>query len=159
MRGARHDRAGDGRGRARGGGRGGDRRPDRQSIRRGAVSDPGSSGRQATSGSAALAGIAASPGVAVGTALVLAPQTITYVRRTLRSAEIEGELGRFKAAVAAAQDELRAMGARSGGSRNEHSIIEAYLLMVADETLAREVEGHVRRDRRCAARAPRPRAP
>lgn len=114
------------------------------------MNDPGSSGRLATSASATLPGIAASPGVAVGTSLVLAPQTITYVRRALRSAEIEGELARFKAAVAAAQDELRAMGARSGGSRNEQSIIEAYLLMVADETLAREVEGHVRRDRRCA---------
>ncbi len=113
------------------------------------MSDSGSSGRLVASTAVTLSGLAASPGVAVGTALVLAPQRISYVRRTLRSAEIDGELVRFENAVAAAQDELRAMGERSGGSRNEKSIIEAYLLMVADETLAQEVERHVRQNRRC----------
>jgi len=115
------------------------------------VSERGSSGRlSVASSSAVLPGIAAAPGVAVGPALVLAPQQITYVRRGLRSPEVDGEVERFRAAVLVAQEELRAMGERGHRSRSELSIIEAYLLMLGDETLATDVEARIRRDRQCA---------
>lgn len=113
------------------------------------MSERGSSGRLQAA-PVVLPGIAAAPGVAVGTALVLAPQEISYVRRTLRSTEIDAEIDRFRSAVVAAQDEMRAMAERSATSRSEQSIIEAYLLMLDDETLASEVEGHIRTQRQCA---------
>jgi phosphoenolpyruvate-protein kinase (PTS system EI component) len=59
----------------------------------------------------------------VGPALVLAPQQITYVRRALRSADLDGEIERFRAAVQARRrTELRAMGERSSAQpqRAEH---------------------------------------
>jgi phosphotransferase system enzyme I (PtsI) len=113
------------------------------------VSDTGSSGR-IPAASSILSGIAAASGVAVGPALVLAPQEISYVRRSLRSADLDDEIERFRAAVQAAQTELRIMGERSSASRSEQSIIEAYLLMLGDETLATDVELRIRRDRQCA---------
>ncbi len=113
------------------------------------MNDGGSSSRFPAA-SAHLRGIAAAPGVAVGPALVLAPQQISYIRRSLRSSELDDEVARFQKAVLDAQDELRAMGERSTASRSEQSIIEAYLLMLGDETLASDVELRIRRDRQCA---------
>jgi phosphotransferase system enzyme I (PtsI) len=113
------------------------------------MSDHGSSGRLQVA-TAVLPGIAAAPGVAVGPALVLAPQQISYVRSSLRSSETEGEVARFRRAVLLAQEELRSLGERSSASRSEQSIIEAYLLMLGDETLASEVERRIHRERQCA---------
>jgi phosphotransferase system enzyme I (PtsI) len=113
------------------------------------VNDGDSNSRFPTA-SVHLRGIAGAPGVAVGPALVLAPQQISYVRRSLRSPELDGEVARFQRAVLDAQDELRSMGERSTASRSEQSIIEAYLLMLGDETLASDVELRIRRDRQCA---------
>lgn len=98
----------------------------------------------------ALPGIAAAAGIAVGPALVLASQKVSYVQRVLRSYEVEEEVSRFHRATLVAREELQTAAERSSASRSELSIIEAYLLMLADETLAAEVDTRIRRDRQCA---------
>ena len=85
------------------------------------MSDPGSRGRQPVA-AAVLSGIAAAPGVAVGPALVLAHQEVSYVRRSLRSAEVDEEIARFRRSVRLAQEELRAMG-RDGSLSSKVRIV------------------------------------
>jgi phosphotransferase system enzyme I (PtsI) len=99
-----------------------------------------------------LGGIAAAPGVAVGAAVVLVPRRVSYVRRLVRSAEVEAELDRFHAAVATAQDELRHVAKTSEGTfaRAEVNILEAYVLMLSDELLDDAVERNIRINRQCA---------
>jgi phosphotransferase system enzyme I (PtsI) len=72
------------------------------------------------------------------------------VRRHIASHQVEDELERFDQAVVAAAGRLKAAAERTRGSRAESSILEAYVLMVEDETLRDEVERHVRIDRLCA---------
>lgn len=96
-----------------------------------------------------LEGIAGSPGYAVGRALVLDRRGGT-VRRHVASHQVEDELERFDRAVTAAAARLKAAAERTRGSRAESSILEAYVLMVEDETLRDDVERHVRIDRLCA---------
>jgi len=96
-----------------------------------------------------LDGIAGSPGYAVGPAKVL-DRTGGAVRRHIASHHVEDELDRFDAAVAAAAERFKAAAERTRGSRAESSILEAYVLMVEDETLRDEVERRVRIDRLCA---------
>ena len=90
-----------------------------------------------------LEGIAGSPGYAVGRAMVL-DRRGGSVRRHVASHQVEDELERFDRAVAAAAARLKAAAERTRGSRAESSILEAYVLMVEDETLRDEVERHVR---------------
>jgi phosphoenolpyruvate-protein phosphotransferase (PTS system enzyme I) len=99
-----------------------------------------------------LSGLAAAPGVAVGPAVVLAPRKVSYVRRLVRSSEVESEVERFLAGVKAAQEEMRHMADknRSTFARAEVSILEAYVLMLGDELLADAVERNIRINRQCA---------
>jgi len=96
-----------------------------------------------------LDGIAGSPGHAVGRAKVL-DRKGGAVRRHVASHQVEDELERFDSAVAAAAGRFKAAAERTRGSRAESSILEAYKLMVEDETLRDEVERRVRIDRLCA---------
>ncbi|WP_437686229.1 phosphoenolpyruvate--protein phosphotransferase [Sorangium sp. So ce176] len=97
-----------------------------------------------------LRGISGSPGVAIGSAVVIGGHRTDHPRRRVSSGEIAGELARFEAAVERAQDELRDMSKRLGNHRAEASILEAYLLMLGDETLADAVKRQVTEERRCA---------
>ncbi|MCU0683281.1 MAG: phosphoenolpyruvate--protein phosphotransferase [Polyangiaceae bacterium] len=99
-----------------------------------------------------LRGAGGAPGVAVAPALVVAPQRLHFVRRLVRSHEVEGELERVREAVGRAQGELRQMGERSGGrlAGAEQNILEAYVLMLGDAMLAESVERNVRVNRQCA---------
>jgi phosphoenolpyruvate-protein phosphotransferase (PTS system enzyme I) len=96
-----------------------------------------------------LEGIAGSPGHAVGRAMVL-DRRGGSVRRHVASHQVEDELERFDRAVAAAAGRLKAAADRTRASRAESSILEAYVLMVEDETLRDDVERRVRIDRLCA---------
>jgi phosphotransferase system enzyme I (PtsI) len=96
-----------------------------------------------------LEGIAGSPGHAVGAAKVL-DRSGGAVRRHIASHQVEDELDRFDAAVAVAAGRFKAAAERTRASRAESSILEAYVLMVEDETLRDEVERRVRIDRLCA---------
>jgi phosphoenolpyruvate-protein phosphotransferase (PTS system enzyme I) len=96
----------------------------------------------------ALEGIAGSPGIAIGPAVVLDRRGGT-VRRHVTHAHIDDEMERFDQAVEAAAGLLREL-LKSGRSRAETSILEAYVAMITDETLHEEVERRVRIDFLCA---------
>src|SRR5262249_34293684 len=97
-----------------------------------------------------LQGIAGSPGVAIGKAVVFGSPAATHAHRYVPADEVEGEIGRFLAAVDRAQQDLREMAKRVEDRRAEVSILEAYVLMVGDETLADLVRQEITRERRCA---------
>lgn len=97
-----------------------------------------------------LQGIAGSPGVAMGKAVVIGQATTAYPRRHVSIEEITTELDRFATAVARAQQDLREMSRNAGDRRVEASILEAYLLMVTDETLAEAVTAQIVEEQRCA---------
>jgi phosphotransferase system enzyme I (PtsI) len=96
-----------------------------------------------------LEGIAGSPGLALGPAIVLDRRT-GVVRRHIPNHQIDDELDRFDQAVELAANSLAAAAERSRGSRAESSILEAYVMMVKDDTLHQEVERRIRIDRLCA---------
>jgi phosphoenolpyruvate-protein phosphotransferase (PTS system enzyme I) len=98
-----------------------------------------------------LIGIAGSPGVVSAPALVLSQSRLRYPRRRVARDGCDGEWRRFIAAVAQVQDDLRAMIDKLEDSgRAEASILEAYLLMVGDETLGEAVRGQIHESYRCA---------
>ena len=97
-----------------------------------------------------LRGLPGSPGVAIGKAVVLGSPRSAYAHRIISPEEVGEELRRYDAAVGSAQQDLRAMAKRVGDRTAESSILEAYLLMVGDETLAEAVRGQISKDRRCA---------
>jgi phosphotransferase system enzyme I (PtsI) len=96
-----------------------------------------------------LEGIAGSPGLALGPAIVLDRRT-GVVRRHIPNHQIDDELDRFDQAIELAASSLAAAAERSRGSRAESSILEAYVMMVKDDTLHQEVERRIRIDRLCA---------
>jgi phosphoenolpyruvate-protein phosphotransferase (PTS system enzyme I) len=99
-----------------------------------------------------LEGIPGSPGYAVGAAICLDLRQPGIVRRHVPNHLAQEEMERFSEAVKTAADGLKqaAAGARARGMRPETSILEAYLLMVEDETLRSEVERHILIDKLCA---------
>jgi phosphoenolpyruvate-protein phosphotransferase (PTS system enzyme I) len=97
-----------------------------------------------------LRGIAGSPGVAVGKAVVLGSPRSAYAHRPIGEDEVTREVRRYELAVARAQQDLREMAKRVGDRRAESSILEAYILMVGDETLAEAVRRNIQDDLHCA---------
>lgn len=98
-----------------------------------------------------LKGIAGSPGVAVGPALVLGDLKASFVRRHIRSENVQSELDRVKQAVHDAKQTLREVSLRMPKAMHDASpILEAYEMMLADPTLHERVEKRVRGERKCA---------
>ena len=97
-----------------------------------------------------LPGIAGSHGVAVARAVVLAPDKVRYRRRRIDAACGEDEWARFRAAVDTVQHDLRDKVALMGRGTPHASILDAYELMVGDETLAAEVHVQIYQRLRCA---------
>jgi phosphotransferase system enzyme I (PtsI) len=92
-------------------------------------------------------GTPVSSGIAHGTAFVLAcAQRAAAPRRTIRPAEIDGEVARFEAAVAAAEKELaalkKAVSEKIGSS--EADIFVAQALVLGDAAFRNQVLGLVR---------------
>lgn len=97
-----------------------------------------------------LSGIAGAPGVGVGEAVVLEPRTMSYVRRQVRPQEMDDEEARFAGAVRLVQHELTSIVDRDRDPESvEWSILEAYVLMVSDETLAKAVRENIRTHLQC----------
>lgn len=98
-----------------------------------------------------LEGIAGSPGLSIGRAVVVDTHRPGVVRRHISRAAADGELQRFDAAAVSAASALRdvAERVRKGPGRAESSILEAYVLMVQDETLREDVERRIRIDQQC----------
>lgn len=99
-----------------------------------------------------IEGIPGAAGYAIGPAIVVDTRRQGAVRRHIPKHAADDELERFDRAVQVATRELRAAEerARARGTRLETSILEAYLLMVSDETLREDVERRIRIDLLCA---------
>jgi phosphotransferase system enzyme I (PtsI) len=97
-----------------------------------------------------LQGIAGSHGVAIARAVVISPSKISYPRRRIAVEDAHAEWRRFEDAVLRVQSDLRAMLEKIPEGRAEASILEAYVLMVGDEAVAKQVHGFVHDDLRCA---------
>ncbi len=97
-----------------------------------------------------LRGIAGSPGVAIGKAVVLGAAHLPSPHRFIPPEEVDAEIARYEKAVEHAQQGMREMAQRTSERRTEASILEAYVLMVGDETLADAVKSQIRTDLRCA---------
>jgi phosphoenolpyruvate-protein phosphotransferase (PTS system enzyme I) len=111
---------------------------------------PTSSRRGATA-PIVIEGIPGSPGLAIGPALVVDTRRPGVVRRHVPKHAADEEITRFEAAVATAAKGLREVAEKlPPTARAESSILEAYTLMVEDESLRDEVERHVRIDLQCA---------
>ena len=96
-----------------------------------------------------LRGIAGSPGVAIGKAVVLGSPSEAYAHRRIEPAEVGLELSRYELAVGNAQQDLRDMARRVESKSAEASILEAYVLMVGDVTLAEAVRTQITGELRC----------
>jgi phosphoenolpyruvate-protein phosphotransferase (PTS system enzyme I) len=95
-------------------------------------------------------GIAASPGLAIGPAFVLEVKRPGVVRRRIAKHEGELEVQRYRAAIVQTASELQEVAQRATGGEVESSILQAYVLMVQDETLKENVERRILLDGVCA---------
>lgn len=101
-------------------------------------------------GSLILEGIAGSPGLAVGRAVVVDTKRPGVQRVHIERGQVAEELRRFDAAVASAARALREVAERVPRGRAESSILEAYILMVEDESVRAEVEAQVQGELKCS---------
>lgn len=108
-------------------------------------------GRSQT-GAVVLEGLAGSPGLAIGRALVVDLSRPGVVHRHVKKHQAVEELRRYDAAVEQAVKGLAevAEGASRRLAKAEASILEAYKLMLTDETLRDEVERRINIDLLCA---------
>jgi len=90
-------------------------------------------------------GIAGSAGYAIGHVVIVDTRRSGVVRRHIAPEAAAEELSRFDDAVKLSANELRVVLAAKQGtaSRAETSILEAYVLMLEDETLRAAVEGKI----------------
>jgi phosphoenolpyruvate-protein phosphotransferase (PTS system enzyme I) len=99
-----------------------------------------------------LDGIAGSAGYAIGHVVIVDTRRSGIVRRHILPDAAPDELARFDHAVGLSAGELRAVLAAKQGtaSRAETSILEAYVLMLEDETLREAVDGKIKSAGICA---------
>lgn len=84
-----------------------------------------------------LQGIAASPGYVIGVAKVLTAKTAPIEKIQLANEQLDNEINRFDAAIAATRLELEAIHAQLLEQKKEHEseIFEAHLMLLEDEEL------------------------
>jgi phosphoenolpyruvate-protein phosphotransferase (PTS system enzyme I) len=99
-----------------------------------------------------LDGIAGSAGYAIGRVVIVDTRRSGIVRRHIAPTEAIEELARFDDAVSVSAGELRVVLAAKQGtaSKAETSILEAYVLMLEDETLRAAVESKIQSEGICA---------
>lgn len=112
----------------------------------------GSSSSHAPPSSVVLNGIPGSPGLAIGPAVVVDTRRPGIPHRHVARSAVDQEMSRYDEAVQLAVRGIREVAeqARARITPAETSIIEAYALMIEDETLRATVERHVRIDHQCA---------
>ncbi|CDX56995.1 PEP-protein phosphotransferase of PTS system (enzyme I) [Mesorhizobium plurifarium] len=93
-----------------------------------------------TDGTPKLQGVAASEGVAIGPAFAHFPPEIEGPGRRLQGDEIEGELERFRGAVASVQARMDRTLAENNLSAGDRGIVAALRDIAADDSLTGEVE-------------------
>jgi len=84
-------------------------------------------------------GIPASNGVAIGPAFVFFKEKLTIERRQLKSSEIDGEIRRYRNAVASVQRAFHDKYSAQNGTPSDHGIIEALAETVDDDLLRSEI--------------------
>ncbi len=97
-----------------------------------------------------LDGIAGSPGLAIGRAIVIETRRPGVVHRRVAKHQADDEVRRYRIAVESAATELQEVASRAVGGPVESSILQAYVLMVQDQTLGDEVERRIQLDLVCA---------
>lgn len=97
-----------------------------------------------------LDGIAGSPGLSIGPALVVEVRRPGVVKRRLVKHQAAGEVERYQQAIDRAALELQEVAARATGGHIETSVLQAYVLMVQDQTLRENVERRILLDLVCA---------
>jgi phosphotransferase system enzyme I (PtsI)/phosphocarrier protein FPr len=97
-----------------------------------------------TDGTPRLQGVAASEGVAIGPAFAHFPPEIEGPGRRLQANEIEGELERFRGAVASVQARMDRTLAENNLSAGDRGIVAALRDIAADDSLTGEVERLIR---------------
>jgi len=99
-----------------------------------------------------LRGIAASPGFAVAPLHVVRREELRVEGRALAPEDVVAEIGRFRAAVAAARDEISALVERLDRdlANGDAAILESQLLMLEDELLVGRAEALIE-ERRISA--------
>lgn len=93
-----------------------------------------------TDGTPKLQGVAASEGVAIGPAFAHFPPEIEGPGRRLQADEIEGELERFRGAIASVQARMDRTLAENNLSAGDRGIVAALRDIAADDSLTGEVE-------------------
>jgi phosphotransferase system enzyme I (PtsI) len=96
-----------------------------------------------------LQGIAASPGYAIGVAKVLSAKAAQIVKVQLADSQLDEELSRFDAAIAASREELEAIHGKliAQQKESEAEIFEAHLMLLEDEELVDRSKERVREER------------
>jgi phosphotransferase system enzyme I (PtsI) len=94
-------------------------------------------------------GIAVSPGVAIAPAIVLDSEQFRIPRRSIEPAEVETELGRFRASLAHAQGEVRDLRARVTSDVGEKlgAIFDVQDALLTDPRLVDEITELIQRER------------
>jgi len=94
-------------------------------------------------------GIAVSPGVAIAPAIVLDSEQFRIARRSIEPAEVETELGRFRASLAHAQGEVRDLRARVTSDVGEKlgAIFDVQDALLTDPRLVDEITELIQRER------------
>jgi phosphotransferase system enzyme I (PtsI) len=95
-------------------------------------------------------GLPGSAGFAIGNAILVDEGRVGIVRRRIQKHIADDEMARFDRAVIEAARSLREVAERAKPRAAESSILEAYVLMVEDETLREDVERRIRIDLMCA---------
>lgn len=97
-----------------------------------------------------LDGIPASPGLAIGTALVIEARRPGIVKRRIGKHQAAEEVERYTQAIDRAARDLQQVASRATGGHVETSVLQAYVLMVQDQTLRESVERRILVDLVCA---------
>jgi len=94
-------------------------------------------------------GIAVSPGVAIAPAIVLDSEQFRIPRRSIEPAEVETELGRFRASLAHAQGEVRDLRAKVTSDVGEKlgAIFDVQDALLTDPRLVEEITELIQRER------------
>ena len=96
-----------------------------------------------------LRSIGASPGIAIGPARIADRSRVAVVEVDILPVEVSAEVERFKNALAAAQEEIRAIKKELEAERGpEHLyVLDTHLLIMQDSMLTRETVGFIESDR------------
>jgi phosphotransferase system enzyme I (PtsI) len=96
-----------------------------------------------------FSGLAVSEGVAIGHAVSILSRTVDIVRFPLEESAVEGEIGRFRGAVARTREAIEATHGKAGEFLGEElaAIFTAHALLLADPSFVGFIEQRIREER------------